>query len=56
MKLSKKILDKKEHGDILAIHKETGLSKPTIGNALRSGKGSRKTILAIEKFYKNLYK
>lgn len=51
MKLSKKILDKKEHGDILAIHKETGLSKPTIGNAIRSGRGSRKTVKIITDFY-----
>jgi len=51
MKLSKRILEKKEHGDILAIHKKTGLSKPTIGNAFKNGRGTRKTVKIITDFY-----
>ena len=54
MKLNPKTKQKREHGDVKAIHEATKLSTTTISNALNSGKGSRKTILLIEKFYQEL--
>lgn len=54
MKLEKKIKEKREHGDIKAIAEFTKLSTTTISNALNSGKGSRKTILLITSFYKQV--
>lgn len=54
MKLEKKIKEKMEHGDIKAISEKTKISTTTISNAKKNGRGTRKTILAIENFYKNL--
>jgi len=54
MKLNPQTKQKREHGDVKAIHEATKLSTTTISNALNSGKGSRKTILLIEKFYQEL--
>lgn len=54
MKLLKSIKLKYEHGDIVKISAQSGISLPTIGNAIRNSKGSRKTIEAINKFYKNV--
>lgn len=54
MKLDKKTKDKYEHGDIKKIHEETKISAPTVGNAIRTGRGSRKTIIAITEFYNNI--
>lgn len=53
MKLLKSIKDKVEHGDIKLIHEATKISMPTIGNAIRNGRGSRKTIEAINNYYKS---
>lgn len=48
---------KKEHGDVKAIHEfttETGksISEVTISNALRTGRASKETMLAINNYYK----
>lgn len=52
MKLEKRIKDKMEHGDIKAISEKMSISTTTISNAKKNGRGTRKTILAINEFYK----
>lgn len=54
MKLDKKTKEKVEHGDIKAISEKMGISTTTISNALKNGRGTRKTILAINEFYKSI--
>jgi len=54
MKISNKIMLQKERGDAMQIVKHSGLSRPTIAMALKSGNGTRKTVLAIESYYKSL--
>jgi len=51
MILPKKIIAKKEHGDILAIAKSTNLSRPTIINAFKGKKITRKTFAKIIDYY-----
>lgn len=55
MKLEKKTKEKMEHGDIKAIAEKMKISTTTISNAKKNGRGSRKTIEAINEFYKNIY-
>ena len=38
-------------GDIAAISRETGLSKPIVINAITNGRAADRTILIISKFY-----
>jgi len=54
MKIPQKIMKKKERGDIMAIVKFSGLSRPTVTNAMKSGTGSRKTVTAIINYYINI--
>ena len=56
MKLSKKALSNKTHGDIEAIKTKTKLSRPTISMALKNGYGSIKVISLINEFYNQLEK
>lgn len=53
MKLSKKIIDKVERGDKKFIQEGTGLSKPSVINAFKKGRGSRMVITKIQEFCKN---
>jgi len=41
----------KEHGDIKAIHTLSKISEPIIRQALKTGKGSDRTIGAINNYY-----
>lgn len=54
MKIPNKIMLKKERGDFMAIVRHSGISRPTITNALKSGQGSRKTVEAINAYYESL--
>lgn len=54
MKIPQKIMKKKERGDIMAIVSHSGMSRPTITKAMKSGNGSRKTVTAILAYYESL--
>ncbi|MES2382454.1 MAG: hypothetical protein V4538_15510 [Bacteroidota bacterium] len=54
MKISEKTLLKKERGDLVAISKQSKISRPTITLAFKLKYGTRKTVLAIESYYKSL--
>ncbi len=41
----------KEHGDIKAIHQLSKVSEPIIREALKTGKGSDRTMGAINNYY-----
>lgn len=51
MKLKQSILNKKRHGDIQLITKETGISRTTISNCLKYGEGSLNVVNKIENYY-----
>ncbi len=54
MKIPQKIMNNKERGDIMAIVAHSGISRPTITKAMKSGNGSRKTVTAILAYYESL--
>ena len=47
-------MKKKERGDIMAMVSHSGMSRPTITKAMKSGNGSRKTVTAILAYYESL--
>lgn len=54
MKIPKEILTKREHGDIVAIVRQSKISRPTVTEALMTGQGSRKTVTAIIKYFNKI--
>lgn len=54
MKIPNSILEKREHGDVLAIVKQSGLSKPTVSKALNKGACTRKVFFHIKKYFENI--
>jgi uncharacterized protein YerC len=56
MEVPKRLMRKwklqKEYGDQKKISDESGISEVTISNVLRTGRGDKKTIVAINNFYK----
>ena len=52
--LKQKTKNKIEHGDIKKIAEHSGLTTNTVGDAIRGGGGSRKTIQAIEDYYSHI--
>lgn len=54
MKIPSKIMKQKERGDIVDIVSHSGISRPTITKAIKSGTGSRKTVNAIIAYYESL--
>ena len=57
MIIAKNILERwnelKEHTDIVKIANQYNISRVTISNAIRLGKASSITILAIDDYFKN---
>ena len=47
-------MKQQERGDIMAIVLHSGISRPTITKAMKSGNGSRKTVTAILAYYESL--
>ena len=54
MKIPHKIMQSKENGDIMAIVRHSGISRPTITQALKSGTGSRRTVNAVISYYESV--
>lgn len=54
MKIPHKIMQSKENGDIMAIVRYSGISRPTITQALKSGIGSRRTVNAVISYYESV--
>jgi hypothetical protein len=54
MKIPQKTMKQQERGDIMAIVSHSGISRPTITKAMKSGNGSRKTVTAILAYYESL--
>ena len=54
MKIPQKTMKQQERGDVMAIVSHSGISRPTITKAMKSGNGSRKTVSAILSYYESL--
>jgi len=54
MKIPLKTMNQQERGDVMAIVSHSGISRPTITKAMKSGNGSRKTVTAILAYYESL--